>query len=282
MSEEMQEEERLLREEVAREVFGGEAIEEEVEVDEQEEADEDPWTGVNPALRQTLESLQSRLSDIDVLNTRLKQAESRIGGAERRLHEAKVAAEKVVEAPSAEQIAKAAKSEEKMNALKEDFPEWGDVLEETKNELTAQTAELAKKIPDVEALRGSLNQEVEARVDAVRKEMAIEAVRAIHEDLDEIKVSPQFIDWVNKQPPETVAKLGSWKPSDAIKVLNSYKDFLANKKSPKTIAEERQQRLESAAADNRKNGKPIKTKSLDDMTDEEYRAYVAKQIFNKR
>ena len=283
-TEEMQEDERLMREEVAREVFGGEKDDvDDLETDETvETTDDDPWAGVNPVLRQTLESLQSRLGDIDTINTRLKQAESRIGGAERRLHEARIAAEKVSDAPTAEQLDKASRSAEKMTLLKEEFPEWADVLEDTRNELTGKTAELERRIPDVEALRGSINEELESRVDAVRKEMAIEAVRAVHEDLDEIKTSPLFADWVNKQPPDITEKLGSWKPSDAIKVLNSYKDFVANKRPTKTIAAERQQRLESAAADNRKNGKPIKTKSLDDMTDEEYRAYVARQIFHKR
>jgi DNA repair exonuclease SbcCD ATPase subunit len=283
-TEEMQEDERLMREEVAREVFGGEKDDvDDLETDETvETTDDDPWAGVNPVLRQTLESLQSRLGDIDSINTRLKQAESRIGGAERRLHEARIAAEKVSDAPTAEQLDKASRSAEKMTLLKEEFPEWADVLEDTRNELTGKTAELERRIPDVEALRGSINEELESRVDAVRKEMAIEAVRAVHEDLDEIKTSPLFADWVNKQPPDITEKLGSWKPSDAIKVLNSYKDFVANKRPTKTIAAERQQRLESAAADNRKNGKPIKTKSLDDMTDEEYRAYVARQIFHKR
>jgi chromosome segregation ATPase len=283
-TEEMQEDERLMREEVAREVFGGEKDDvDDLETDETvETTDDDPWAGVNPVLRKTLESLQSRLGDIDTINTRLKQAESRIGGAERRLHEARIAAEKVSDAPTAEQLDKASRSAEKMTLLKEEFPEWADVLEDTRNELTGKTAELERRIPDVEALRGSINEELESRVDAVRKEMAIEAVRAVHEDLDEIKTSPLFADWVNKQPPDITEKLGSWKPSDAIKVLNSYKDFVANKRPTKTIAAERQQRLESAAADNRKNGKPIKTKSLDDMTDEEYRAYVARQIFHKR
>lgn len=283
-TEEMQEDERLMREEVAREVFGGEKDDvDDLETDETvETTDDDPWAGVNPVLRQTLESLQSRLGDIDTINTRLKQAESRIGGAERRLHEARIAAERVSDAPTAEQLDKASRSAEKMTLLKEEFPEWADVLEDTRNELTGKTAELERRIPDVEALRGSINEELESRVDAVRKEMAIEAVRAVHEDLDEIKTSPLFADWVNKQPPDITEKLGSWKPSDAIKVLNSYKDFVANKRPTKTIAAERQQRLESAAADNRKNGKPIKTKSLDDMTDEEYRAYVARQIFHKR
>ena len=57
---EMSEEERTMRDEVFSEVFEGkepEIIEEEVV----EEKPEDPWTGVNPALRQTLESLQSRM-----------------------------------------------------------------------------------------------------------------------------------------------------------------------------------------------------------------------------
>jgi chromosome segregation ATPase len=278
------EEERLMREEVGREVFGGEAPVEEIDESresesEAEETEVDQWTGVAPALRQTLESLQARMADLDTLNSRLKQAESRIGGAERRLHEAKVAAQQVDDKPSAEQVKKAAQTAEKWQSLKEDFPEWADVLDETRSELTAKTAELAGKIPDVESIRGSINEEVEAKVDAVRKEMAIEAVRAIHDDLDEIKASPQFIDWVKKQPQDIVAKLGSWKPSDAIKVLNSYKAYLGDKKSPKSISQERQNRLESAAADNRKTGKPIKQKSLDDMSDDEYRRHVAREIF---
>ena len=282
----MTEEEKLMREEVAREVFGGEPATESVVAEPEQQEDvvedtvvEDPWTGVNPALRQTLESLQSRIGDIDTLHTRLKQAESRIGGAERRLYEARQQAEL---RPTAEQVKKAEKDTEKWEALKEDFPEWAEALDNTRSELTAKTAELAGRIPDVEKLKGRIDQDIEAKVDQVRKEMAIEAVRAIHEDLDDIKISSQFKSWVYTQPKDVVEKLNSWKPADAIKVLNSYKKFLSEKPSPKSITQERQQRLESAAADNRKTNKPIKTKSLDDMTDDEYRAHVAKEIFKRK
>jgi len=276
---EMPEEERLMREEVAREVYGGEAtVDDQVENEVVEEKEEvvDAWAGVNPALRQTLESLQSRISDLDVINNRLKQAESRVGGMERRIHEVTKPVEKTAE----KEAVKALESTEAWKSLDDYDPDLVEPIRKALiNEITGKVAEIEGRIPDIGKIRGELQETFEAKVEAVRQEMAIEAVRAVHEDLDEIKTSPQFIDWATKLPPEKVAKLGSWKPIDAIKMLNEYKSFRDQKSSVKDIAAERERRLNSAAADNRKSGKPIKTKSEDDMTEAEYRAYIAKQIY---
>lgn len=282
---EMSEEEKAIRDEVSREVWDGEqpveqeGVEEVVEEKVEEEKPEDPWTGVNPALRQTLESLQSRIADLDTINTRLKQAEKRIGGAEGRLHEIK---QSVVAQPTPEQVQKASESNQAWEALKEDFPEYAQALDSVRTELTEKTAELNGKIPDVEKLREAMHGEFESRLDSISKAMEVKLVKMKHRDLDQIKVRDDFKAFIAALPPDKKMKANSWNSEDVIEILDEFKELVEKKKSPAAIAAERKQRLESAAADNRDTRKPTKQKSLDDMTEEELRRHIFEQEFKEK
>ena len=278
-----EEEERQIRDEVAREVFGGEepveAVEEIVESPVEEETVEaDPWAGVNPTLRQTLESLQTRMSDLDVINNRLKQAESRIGGLNNKFHEVK---QTVVVPPTAEQVQKASEDKKAWDDLKEDFPEYAKALEAMRTELTEKTAELNGRIPDAEKLRALLEEGFEEKLVTVHRQMETKLVKMAHKDLDQIKASPDFKAFVVALPPDKQSKLNSWNSEDAIEILDLYKEQRDKKANPAKIAEERAKRLESAAVDNRTSRKPTKTKSMDDMTEEELRRYIFQQEFKE-
>ena len=74
------------------------------------EAVVDPWEGVNPALKGMFDSMSQTVQALQGADLRLKQAESRIGAITNELHAAKKAAEQVRVAPTAEQMAAAAKS----------------------------------------------------------------------------------------------------------------------------------------------------------------------------
>jgi hypothetical protein len=280
---EMSEEERTMRAEVAREVFDGEMPEEVEEVAEEvvaedEPKEEDPWAGVNPTLRQTLESIQARIGDLDVINGRLKQAESRIGGLNNQFHEVK---QKVVSQPTPEQVQKAAESDQAWKDLEEDFPEYAKALANVRNELTEKTAELGGRIPDPEKFKAQMDEEVEARIETIRRQMETKLVKMAHKDLDQIKVSPDFKAFVQALPPDKQSKLNSWNSEDAIEILDLYKSERDSKKNPAAIVADRAKRLESAAADNRTSRKPAKTKSMDDMTEEELRRYIFSQEFKE-
>ena len=275
---EMPEEERLMREEVAREVYGGEAtVDDQVENEVVEEKEEvvDAWAGVNPALRQTLESLQSRISDLDVINNRLKQAESRVGGMERRIHEVTKPVEKTAE----KEAVKALESTEAWKSLDDYDPDLVEPIRKALiNEITSKIAEIEGRIPDV----GKVKEDFESKLDEITKKVEIRMVDRAHKDWREIVKTDEYHTFLSQLPPQEAAKANSWSADDAIDLIDKFKEHRSSKKSVSDIAAERERRLNSAAADNRKSGKPIKTKSEDDMTDDEYRAYVAKQIFNKR
>ena len=279
-----EEEERQIRDEIAREVFGGEEPVEEVAEEteevivEEEKVEADPWAGVNPTLRQTLESLQTRMSDLDVINNRLKQAESRIGGLNNKFHEVK---QTVAAPPTPEQVQKASEDKKAWDGLKEDFPEYAKALESMRSELTEKTAELNGRIPDAEKLRALLEEGFEEKLVTVHRQMETKLVRMAHKDLDQIKVSPDFKAFVVALPPDKQPKLNSWNSEDAIEILDLYKEQRDKKANPVKIAEERAKRLESAAVDNRTPRKPVKTKSMDDMQEDELRKTIFNQVFKE-
>ena len=279
-----EEEERQIRDEIAREVFGGEEPVEEVaeETEEvivkEEKVEADPWAGVNPTLRQTLESLQTRMSDLDVINNRLKQAESRIGGLNNKFHEVK---QTVAAPPTPEQVQKASEDKKAWDDLKEDFPEYAKALESMRSELTEKTAELNGRIPDAEALKAAMQETFEEKLVTVHRQMETKLVRMAHKDLDQIKVSPDFKAFVVALPPDKQSKLNSWNSEDAIEILDLYKEQRDKKANPAKIAEERAKRLESAAVDNRTPRKPVKTKSMDDMQEDELRKTIFNQVFKE-
>jgi hypothetical protein len=163
--EQMTQEEIDMRAEVANEVFGDGG--DNSTVDSQQRSDQtsratddvdlnqsqqdsvdddpppDPWEGVNPALRQTIEAMNQRLQIIDNLQTRVKQAESRVGSLQNQITNGKQAARTVDDAPSKADIEAAAKSDKAWEELKEEFPEWGQAID---GRLAAERAEISKKM----------------------------------------------------------------------------------------------------------------------------------------
>ena len=135
MSEPPEQEAARVRAEVAEEMEAEESGEARV-VDESSpsaEASEqqrtvDPWEGVSPALKQAFDEMSQRIGAVQATETRLKQAESRIGAITNELHVAKKAVATAKDTPSAEQMAAAAESDEKWSTLKADFPDWAEAF----------------------------------------------------------------------------------------------------------------------------------------------------------
>ena len=91
--------------------------------------EEDPWAGVNPTLRKTFDDMTAKVASMSVMEQRLKQTESRIGAMQNKLSAAEKAAQAAPPAPTKEEIEVAAKEKESWETLKEDFPEWAEVVE---------------------------------------------------------------------------------------------------------------------------------------------------------
>jgi hypothetical protein len=230
----------------------------------------DPWAGVPATLRTTIENAQYRL----------KQAEQRIGSLQNELHAAKTAAAKVVEAPTPEEVSSAAKSAEKWNELKSEFPEWGEAID---SRLAAERAEYRKTTPDLSALKA----ELEGAVGNTKAEIAASVERMVelakleirHPDYELIKEDQAFHAWLKAQDEAIQDKaLRSTKARDASEVIDLYKS--TNKKQPvEDVIAERQQRLRQSQSVQGRNAIPAKSEA--DMTELELRRYYAAKVFPK-
>jgi len=284
----MSEEERLLREEVYNEVYNGDGQEieqvtaakapektgdnsgEGVAVIPSEE--QDPWAGVNPALRAAIESLTKKTGDIDNLAFRVKQTESRVGSIDNRLQGAQNAP--AVKTPTKDEIEKALASSEGMAEFKADFPAHDAALEARDNALK-QT---------LEAMRQEMKTDFDHKLTDQQQTTELKFLRYKYPNHLELIAEPGFKPWLSAQSLEVQEKYGTWDALDGIYILDHY---LASKPKEKEeelpdIIAERQERLDSAAADLRKGGKATKQKNEAEMSEKELYAHYAKDIWSKK
>lgn len=283
--EQIDEETKKIREEVTAEVFEDKAPEP-IEAEkplpiEPEPEPEDPWKDVSPALKKSFDEVSSQLGDFKAMETRLKQAERRIGSMQNEASEAKKVADeaavKIAEAPTPEQIAKAEDQKKEWEALKTDFPEWANAIE---SKLSAQSTKLNKSMPDTGKLEEKFDKNVAGlsqKVAELSETIEKNSVSFKHPEWETIRDSKEFGIWLAGQPAETKGLTDSGYAKDAIKVLDAYADH-KTKKSPAEIAAERQNRLKKAESVPRTTA--IKqTKSEADQTDEEYRRSIGEKIW---
>lgn len=297
----MSPEEAKLRQEVAQEVYGDTVAADDlplpataVDSDANDDAadrdtaeaqpkDDDMWTGLNPALRDSFEAMRTKLEDIGTIATRLKQAESRIGGITNTLHEERKAREASTQrarqpegkaAPTSEEIAAAAESDELLNELKEEFPAFADIIDAQTQKIADQQA----RIDDLEAKIGS-NGGQGALTDKTLRQMREELrVEMRHPDWEQVVKSQEYDEWARTQPLDIIDKMNSDKAEDAIAVLDAYKAQTKGAKSPEQIENERKKRLSQSELPAQKSGrKPVVAD--DNLTDEQYRDKLEKELW---
>ena len=260
------------------------------EPEKEPEPAKDPWEGVDPVIKQRFDDLSAKLNDYDSMATRLKQAESRIGSITNQLHEAKKAAEVLKkekeDAPTKAEIDAAAKSDEQWEDLKKEFPEWADAMDKR---LAAESAKLEKslgvkslqeKIESLEkSIQGKNETDITAEFKQTVKELNKQIVSARYPDWETKVRAKEFGEWIASQGADVHAKANSEKAADAIYVLDLYEKHTAKpKKSAEEIAKERKQRL--SQSETLPAGRPRQSnKSEEDMTDNEYRAKLAADIW---
>ena len=272
-------EEQEYREQLAAELWeDGERAEFPAEQEEQQAEPEaapeaDPWEGVPAALKQTLEALQSKVSAIDTIGNEVKQWSGRVGAIQRELqlqrNAAEQAAKTVSEAPTKQQMAEAAQDDEAWSELKDEFPEWADALEQ-------RTGKLEKKFSEqIESLRQQQPQAPD--LSALRREYDQKLLTIKHPSWQQIVTSPEYNEWLNKQPQDVRQK--ALESTDALECIEVLDQFTAAKSPVKDVVDKRKERLASSVSAP-SGGRPVRSKSIDDMTPEEYREHVAKQIWS--
>ena len=235
----------------------------------------DEWAGVSPALRKTIEGINGKLSTLDTIDQRLRSAEGRIGSVQQAVFEQRKAAEeaakRVKDAPTKEQMAQAAKSDKAWEDLKEEFPGWGEALHD---ELASvrQAAEALKQ--DIETLRTMQNSGSQHDVEKLQREIDVKLVSVKHPGWRQTVKSDEFGQWLQGQDSDMQQKfLNSTDPVECIEVLDAF----AKGNSSQDVASSRQRRLEAATTVSK--GRSAQTKNLANVTEAEYRAHVAKEIW---
>ena len=269
-------EEQEYREQLAAELWeGGERAEfqEEQQAEPEAAPEADPWEGVPAALKQTLEALQSKVSAIDTIGNEVKQWSGRVGAIQRELqlqrNAAEQAAKTVSEAPTKQQMAEAAQDDEAWSELKDEFPEWADALEK-------RTGKLEKKFSEqIESLRQQQPQAMD--LSALRREYDQKLLAVKHPSWQQLVASPEYNEWLNKQPQDVRQK--ALESTDALECIEVLDQFTAAKSPVKDVVDKRKERLASSVSAP-SGGRPVRSKSIDDMTPEEYREHVAKQIWS--
>jgi len=198
---------------------------------------------------------------------RLRNAEGHIGGLGSQLKQQVQAAQQVTakggEAPTAGEIRAAQTNPEKMDALKRDYPEFADAMESALNErLSALEQRIAAQPQQVQQQPGVSSEDISR----LRSEMAVE-IR--HPGWQDRVQTPEFVGWLQRQPREVQMLAASDSPQDAVRLLDLHGEATTSASSQRT------QRLASAAAiPSGRSGSNTRAKAVEDMTPQEYWAYL--------
>ena len=281
----MEEKEELaIRKEIAAQVWDEYQDDEpqpgpKIEEREEQQPELDEWAGVSPALRKTIEGINGKLSTLDTIDQRLRSAEGRIGSVQQAVFEQRKAAEeaakRVKDAPTKAQMAQAAKSDKAWEDLKEEFPGWGEALHD---ELTSvrQAAEALKQ--DIETLRTMQNSGSQHDVEKLQREIDVKLVSVKHPGWQQTVKSDEFGQWLQAQDQAVQQTfLYATDPVECIAVLDAFAGS-NTEGGAQGITASRQRRLEAATTVSK--GRSTQTKNPANMTEAEYRAHVAKEMWS--
>lgn len=234
------------------------------QADATEGSDESAPTG-EQVLLDKIAGLEAMLGQV---TQRLRNAEGHIGGLGSQLKQQLATAQQVTakggDAPSPGEIRKAQSDPEAMARLKADYPEFADAMESALNErLSALEQQLLKQAQQpAQAPQGVSPEEIAK----LRAEMAVE-VR--HPGWQDRVKTPEFVGWLTRQPREIQLLAASDSPQDAVRLLDLHSE------ATKSTASQRTQRLSAAAAiPSGRSGANVRQKAVEDMTPEEYWAYL--------
>lgn len=251
---------------------------EEAEILEDQQEGEQKHTELDPVVKAALDDIKAKLGSLDNLSYRLKQAEGRLGSVQNAVQNANSAAEKAArmakEAPTVEQVAAASKTDEEWEEAKAEFPEL-EVLERR-----IASKEVKQEIPDVAAIRAELETDFTKKLTATQQAFETRLLDISRKGWRETAKSQEMKEWIAAQDEETQRKYyKSDKADDAIEVLDAFDEHRKKsqeedpgKKTPEQIMEERNKRL-GRSLSVKGRGQPTKTKAVEEMTDDEYRAF---------
>lgn len=229
----------------------------------------DPLAGLPPDV------VKAKLAQIDQLaqaNAQLMQhvrsAEGRVAAMQREMQAARAAQQSVApqDAPSKQQMSAAAKTPEKWEQLKKDFPDWADAMEEfVSSKLSSQPQQPAQPQVDPRQIAWYVQQQVAQTRAEMGRRLEEARVESKYENWRDTVNTTEFAQWFAVQPPEVKALADSPVARDALRMLDLFSATKA--RSASDIKQERGARL--AAAATTRPGQTPPPKTMDEMSLEE-------------
>lgn len=215
------------------------------EADGQAEHEDFDLTSIPPeAMARIEEKLTAQIEQ--KLSGRLRNIEGHIGGLNNTLKQlsaaSKAAEAKGADSPTKVQISDAMQSGEKMAALRADFPEWAEALEEYGNQIISRIPQNV----DVGAINQRLEHTHQAVQDSANRARQLARLDMTHPDWEQTIQSETYTNWLLNQPQEIQALTESVNAADAIRVLDAFKETLTASQSTLPASRRQNQRLEQA------------------------------------
>lgn len=223
-----------------------------------------------PAAHDDIQIYRDKIAGLETmvqqLSGRVRNAEGHIGGLSSQLKQQIQAAQAVHaqggDAPSASELRKAQEDPEAFKRLKEDYPEFAAALKPAMDDLVkAEMARFKELLP-----KDQQNQvDVQALTENIRRELTVE-VR--HPGWKKEVKKPEFVGWLQSAPREVQMLAGSDDPEDAVRLLDLYKTPRQKQVTTQNAG------IQAAAALPTGRSSGVRQKSVDDMTPQEYWAYL--------
>lgn len=230
----------------------------------------DPYANLSPEVQAKLKRFDDMAAVMPSLVNELRETKGRVGALQSQWAKSQ---QTPAEKPTETQVKHAVKDPEKWEALKKDFPEWGEAISEFVSARTGSSA--AASGPSAEEIQRMVASGTGEAISLLKQSFEKKLVEVVHPGWsDEVK-TPEFGTWMAAQPTEVHTLFASDDGLDAIRALNLYKSHKAAAK--RAAPDNRQQRLAAAAETPRGNTQPIQAKSFEELTPEERWNYLARE-----
>lgn len=184
----------------------------------QAEPEPEPQPEVSDPLDGLPDAVKAKLAEIDELkkaNAQLlhhvKSTEGRVAAMQREAQIARQAAKAADDAPTSGQIAAASKNPEKWEALKQDFPEWSEAMEEYVSAKLA-TQPRTESAVSAQQIAGYVQQQVAQTRAEMQKAFEESRVEDRHGDWKQTVQTQEFVSWFQMQSPKCVRWLSPTQP----------------------------------------------------------------------
>ena len=220
---------------------------------------EDPYVGLSDYQKAKLIGLETQNTQ---LANRLRNVEGHIGGLKSQISAQQLAQNH--RAQAANDLQQARGNPKAMEEWRETYPEFVDGVESL---LQARLHEFRSELASNRAPQGVTPEQLDHRLNE-------HTVEVMHPGWKADVLKPEFIGWIQQQAHEVRALASSPAAADAVRLLNIYKEGLH---SHSQAVVQRNARLEAQSSIPSGKSGGSRGKSVDQMTDAEYWAYLDRQ-----